>query len=104
MYFNLVGQHAVVLDEAELALALLDCGGGVYSHRPFLFMRCDLVGCKDSLPLSPYNDRAKSIRTKLTRAIGTKKLLEPLVPMQEAETHEGCSKNASVLCTVTKEI
>lgn len=83
-----MGQHAVILNKSELALALLERKGAVYSDRPSLFMGGELVGWKDSLPLSPYDDRARAMRAMLARAIGTKALLETYAPMQEAETHQ----------------
>lgn len=81
-----MGQHAVVINDSELALALLERKGSIYSDRPSLFMANELVGWKDSLPLSPYNERHKTMRTMFAKAIGTKAQLETFAPMEEAET------------------
>ena len=86
VYCNLMGQHAVVINDSELALALLERKGSIYSDRPSLFMANELVGWKDSLPLSPYNDRHKAMRTMFAKAIGTKAQLKTFAPMEEAET------------------
>lgn len=86
MYCNLMGQHAVILNDAELAIALLERKGAIYSERPEMFMANELVGWKDSLPLSRYNERHKAMRTMFAKAIGTKAQLETFAPMEEAET------------------
>lgn len=83
-----MGQHAIILNDPELAFALLERKGSIYSDRPSMFMANELVGWKDSLPLSPLNDRHKTMRTMFAKAIGTRAQLEKYVPMEEAETQK----------------
>lgn len=81
-----MGQHVVILNDAELAVALLERKGAIYSDRPEAIFAGELVGWKDSLPFSQYNERLKTMRTMLAKTIGTKAQLEMLAPMEEVET------------------
>lgn len=83
-----MGQHVIILNDPELAFAMLERKGAIYSERPDMYMANKLVGWKDSLPLSPYNDRHKTMRTMFAKAIGTKSQLDAYLPMEEAEAQK----------------
>jgi len=86
VHVNLAGNHMVILNSLDSALALLDRKGQIYSDRPQFHFGGELVGWNLSLPLSCQGDRHKELRRMLLREIGTRNSLEQFIPMEEAET------------------
>jgi cytochrome P450 len=86
MSVSFLGQSIVILNSAAAASDLLDKRSGIYSDRPFLMMGGELVGWKNTLALTPYGSRFRSIRRMLHGLMGTKSALAPYRPQIELES------------------
>jgi hypothetical protein len=75
----------VILNDAELALELLDRKGAIYSDRPSMYMSCELVRWKNVMTLMPYSKSMREQRDLITRTIGSKAALATYESMMTAE-------------------
>jgi hypothetical protein len=85
MSITLLGQPMVIINSAAIASDMLDKKSGIYSDRPFLMMGSELVGWKNTLALTPYGARFRSIRRMIHGLMGTRAALSPYVPHIELE-------------------
>lgn len=85
------GQTIVVINSAKHAFALLDQRSGIYSDRPLLWMGGELVGWRNTLALTPYGDRFRSIRKKMHGLMGSPAVIAAhpakIPSLIELETH-----------------
>ncbi|TFK56140.1 cytochrome P450 [Heliocybe sulcata] len=86
MSLNVLGQTLIILNSSKLAIEMLDRKSSIYSDRPFLMMAGEIVGWKDTLALTPYGDRFRSIRKMFHGAIGTKSSIARYLPVEQRET------------------
>lgn len=83
---NLLGQRVVVLGSTKAAFELLDKRGAAYSDRPFLPVACGIVGHIRTIPMLSYNETARKLRRMITKAVGTRVLVDELMPMMSENT------------------
>jgi hypothetical protein len=86
MSVSLLGQPIIIINSAAAAYDLLDKRSGIYSDRPSLMMGGELVGWKNTLALTPYGARFRSIRRMLHGLMGTRSALLPYRPQIELES------------------
>lgn len=87
MSLNILGQPLIILNSVTHARALLDAKSSNYSDRPTLVMASELVGWKNTLALTSYGSRFRSIRRMLHRLMGSRPTFtERFGPMLELET------------------
>lgn len=86
MSITLLGQPLVIINSTSVASEMLDKKSGIYSDRPFLMMGGELVGWKNTLALTPYGSRFRSIRRMLHNLMGTRAALAPYFPHLELES------------------
>lgn len=86
-HVEVLGQHIVVLNNANVAMEMLDKKGTSYSDRPVLPMGGELVGWKHTLVLLPYGDHFREYRKNFARVIGSRAAMDTYHPIEEIETH-----------------
>ncbi|KAG6333885.1 hypothetical protein ID866_5198 [Astraeus odoratus] len=86
-HMEILGQHLIILNNAKVAIEMLDKKSSIYSDRPVLPMGGELVGWKDTLVLLPYGDRLREYRKNFHRVIGIRASMEIYNPVEEQETH-----------------
>ncbi|EPQ59616.1 cytochrome P450 [Gloeophyllum trabeum ATCC 11539] len=86
MSVNVLGQTMVILNSPKLAVDMLERKSSIYSDRPTLTMGGEIVGWKNTLVLTGYGDRFRSIRKMFHSVIGTKALTTQFLPVEERET------------------
>ncbi|KAI1386111.1 putative cytochrome P450 oxidoreductase OrdA-like protein [Hypoxylon trugodes] len=69
---TMMGQTIVIVNDAQLAFELLEKRSAKYSSRPRQVFVGEMMGWENSLGLSPYNNRFRSYRKKMTRVLSTK--------------------------------
>ena len=67
---------------------MLDKKGIKYSDRPVLPFLGDLIGCKHSLALLPYNETLRETRRHSHRIIGTRAAVEEFSDVQVMAIHK----------------
>ena len=83
----MLGQHIFVLNNANVAVDMLDKKSSIYSDRPVLPMGGELVGWKHTLVLLPYGDRFREYRKNFARVIGSRAVMDAYHPIEQVETH-----------------
>jgi hypothetical protein len=83
---EVLGQHIIVLNNADVAMEMLDKKSSFYSDRPVLPMGGELVGWKNTLVLLPYGDRLREYRKNFARVIGSRAAMNTYHPIEEMET------------------
>jgi hypothetical protein len=78
----------VILNSAEVVIAMLDKKGSIYSDRPVMQMGGELVGWKNSLVLQRYGERLRGYRRLFYKVIGTDQSMSEYYPVEEIETHK----------------
>lgn len=86
-HVEVLGQHIVVLNNADVAMEILDKKSSSYSDRPVLPMGGELVGWKNTLVLLPYGDRLREYRKNFARVIGSRAAMSTYHAIEEMETH-----------------
>jgi hypothetical protein len=87
MSVTIFGQTIIILNSAAHAHALLDKRSAICSDRPMLVMGGELVGWKNTLALTPYNARFRSIRRLLHQLMGScTGVTTRFAPIMELET------------------
>jgi hypothetical protein len=85
---SIFGQRMVILNNAQLAMDMLDKKSSIYSDRPVIQMGGELVGWKNALVLLPYGDRFRNYRKMFHQVIGTPAAMAAFNPIEEEETHK----------------
>jgi len=83
---EVLGQHIIILNNADVAMEMLDKKSSFYSDRPVLPMGGELVGWKNTLVLLPYGDRLREYRKNFARVIGSRAAMHTYHPIEEMET------------------
>ncbi|KAG5637386.1 hypothetical protein H0H81_004763 [Sphagnurus paluster] len=65
------GQPIIILNSADVALAMLSGKSEIYSDRPTLPMAGELVGWKNTMPLVRYGDTSRKYRKLFHQLFGT---------------------------------
>ncbi|KAF8558813.1 cytochrome P450 [Imleria badia] len=86
-HIEILGQHIVILNNANVAMEMLDKKSSSYSDRPVFPMGGELVGWKNTFVLLPYGDRFREYRKNFARMIGSRAAMESYHPIEESETH-----------------
>jgi cytochrome P450 len=81
------GQTMVVVNDARVAIDMLDKHGAIYSDRPSIPMGGELVGWKNTLVLVPYGERHRTYRRLAHQLFGNSATMKAFHPVEEVETH-----------------
>ncbi|KAI1078886.1 cytochrome P450 [Whalleya microplaca] len=81
---TVMGQSIIIINDARLALELLEKRSVKFSSRPRQVFGGEMVGWENSLGLSPYNDRFRAHRKNMNRIIGSKTTAAQFNTLQEA--------------------
>ncbi|KAJ4328639.1 hypothetical protein N0V84_000828 [Fusarium piperis] len=82
---TVMGQTLVIINDAQLAFALLEKRSLKHSSRPRQIFAGEMLGWENSLGLSQYNDRFRTYRKNMSRIIGSKTAAAQYSTLQEAE-------------------
>ncbi|PYH45575.1 cytochrome P450 [Aspergillus saccharolyticus JOP 1030-1] len=82
---TVLGQRLIILNDAKLALELLEKRSAVHSDRPKMPF-AELAGWGDGLVILPYASKFKAYRKHLHREIGSKASIARFHALQEVET------------------
>ncbi|THH20292.1 hypothetical protein EW146_g1063 [Bondarzewia mesenterica] len=72
VHIKALGQHMIIVNDGDAAVKMLNKKSNIYSDRPVQMMAGELIGWKNSIPLTPYGDRLRTYRSMLHRVIGTR--------------------------------
>jgi hypothetical protein len=72
MSVTIFGQPLIIVNSVAHARALLDVKSAIYSDRPKLVMGGELVGWENTLALTPYGSRFRSIRRLVHGLMGSR--------------------------------
>jgi hypothetical protein len=86
MSVTLLGQTIVVLNSARSVHAVLENGSSNSSDRPWLHFACEMVGWKNALGMSQYDNRLRTMRKMVAKTIGTRNHMNVYHPGVELET------------------
>ncbi|KAF5368055.1 hypothetical protein D9758_004476 [Tetrapyrgos nigripes] len=84
---SVFGQTIVVVNDAQVAVDMLDKHSAIYSDRPSIPMGGELVGWKNTLVLVPYGERFRSYRRLAHQLFGNAATMKAFHPVEEVETH-----------------
>ncbi|KAH7025683.1 cytochrome P450 [Microdochium trichocladiopsis] len=87
VYFNVLGNHMIVLNTQKVANEILDKRGAIYQDRPN-FVLFDVMGWGLTLTFMPYGPRFKLHRSALQTGF-TKTAITNYRPIQEDEARQG---------------
>ncbi|KAJ7753359.1 cytochrome P450 [Mycena maculata] len=87
MSVTLLNQTIVILNSARSVHAVLENHSANSSNRPSLLFACEMVGWKNALGMSQYDNRLKSMRKMVAKAIGTRSHMDVYQPGVQIETH-----------------
>lgn len=90
VYFNVLGNHMVVLNTQKAANELLDKRGANYQDRP-RFVLFDVMGWGLTLTFLPYGPRFRLHRSALQTGF-TKTAITNYRPIQEDEARQAVSR------------
>lgn len=90
MYFNVLGNHMIVLNSQKAANELLDKRGAIYQDRP-RFVLFDVMGWGLTLTFMPYGPRFKLHRSVLQTGF-TKSAITNYRPIQEDEARQAVAR------------
>ncbi len=82
---TLLGTTLIILNDAKIALELMERRGGIHSSRPDMVFSMQMCGWKHATSSQPYGDRLRSYRQRFHRFFGTQASLARYGPVQEAE-------------------
>ncbi|KAF5963181.1 oxidoreductase [Fusarium bulbicola] len=82
---TVMGQTIIIINNWKLASQLLAKRSAKHSSRPKLVMAGEMVGWKNSLGFSPYNDRFRTHRKNMARITGSKRAVAKYDRLQEVE-------------------
>lgn len=83
---NLLGQRVVILGSVQAAFDLLDKQSLNYSDRPYLPVACGIVGHVRTVPMVSYGEKMRKLRRMITKAVGTRALVDEFMPLMAANT------------------
>ncbi|PYH85820.1 cytochrome P450 [Aspergillus uvarum CBS 121591] len=81
---SVLGQRLIILNDANLAIELLEKRSAIHSDRPKMPF-AELAGWGDGLVILPYSSRFKAYRKSLHREIGSKASVARFNALQEVE-------------------
>ncbi|TFY79433.1 hypothetical protein EWM64_g4581 [Hericium alpestre] len=87
IYMNLFGQPAIIVNDVDIAIAMLDKKSSIYSDRPVLVVGGQVVGFENGVALERYRDRWREKRRMMHRHISTRSSMEKFYGAEELETH-----------------
>lgn len=87
MSVTLLNQTIVILNSARSVQAVLENHSTNSSNRPSLLFACEMVGWKNALGMAQYDNRLKTMRKMVAKAIGTRSHMDIYSPGVEIETH-----------------
>jgi cytochrome P450 len=90
VYFNVLGNHLVVLNSQHVAKEILDKRGAIYQDRP-RFVLFDVMGWGLTLTFMKYGPRFKLHRSNLQTSF-TKTAITNYRPIQEDEARKAVSR------------
>ncbi|CAK7217402.1 hypothetical protein SBRCBS47491_003153 [Sporothrix bragantina] len=90
VYFNVLGNHMIVLNSQKVANELLDKRGAIYQDRPN-FILFDVMGWGLTLTFMPYGPRFKLHRSALQTGF-TKTAIANYRPIQEDEARQATAR------------
>ncbi|KAJ9604249.1 hypothetical protein H2200_011083 [Cladophialophora chaetospira] len=90
VYFNVLGNHMVVLNSQKIANEILDKRGANYQDRPS-FVLFDVMGWRLTLTFMPYGPRFKLHRSVLQTGF-TKTAIANYRPIQEDEARQAVAR------------
>ncbi len=90
VYFNVLGNHMIVLNSQKVANELLDKRGAIYQDRPN-FVLFDVMGWGLTLTFLPYGPRFKLHRSALQTGF-TKTAIANYRPIQEDEARRAVAR------------
>lgn len=90
VYFNVLGNHMIVLNSQKVANELLDKRGATYQDRPN-FILFDVMGWGLTLTFMPYGPRFKLHRAALQTGF-TKTAITNYRPIQEDEARQAVAR------------
>ncbi|KAI6083793.1 putative cytochrome P450 oxidoreductase OrdA-like protein [Hypoxylon rubiginosum] len=82
---TVMGQTMVIVNDARIALELLEKRSVIYSSRPRQIFAGEIIGWGNALANSLYNDRFRTYRKNISRIIGSKVTAAQFDKLQEAE-------------------
>lgn len=80
-----MGQTIVIINDAKLAFELMEKRSAIHSSRPRQVFAGEMLGWKNSLGLSPYNNHFRTYRKNMARIIGSKSSASQFDELQEEE-------------------
>ncbi|KAJ7649359.1 cytochrome P450 [Mycena polygramma] len=87
MSVTLLNQTIVILNSTRSVQAVLENHSAKSSNRPSLLFACEMVGWKNSLGMAQYDNRLKSMRKMVAKAIGSRTHIATYSAGIEIETH-----------------
>jgi hypothetical protein len=85
---SVFSQQMIIVNSVEVAIAMLDRKGSIYSNRPVIQMAGELIGWKHTTALQNYGERLRSHRRFFSRLIGTSQTMSQYHALEEMETHK----------------
>ncbi|KAI0400732.1 putative cytochrome P450 oxidoreductase OrdA-like protein [Xylaria palmicola] len=82
---TVLGQSIIIINDARLAFELFEKRSAKYSSRPKQVFASELVGWENTIGLSPYNRRFRTMRKNLARLIGSQAAVAQFGDLQTAE-------------------
>ncbi|KAI1759439.1 putative cytochrome P450 oxidoreductase OrdA-like protein [Hypoxylon sp. FL1150] len=82
---TVLGQTMVILNDARLALELMEKRSAIHSSRPQQKFAGEIIGWENAVGITPYNDRFRTHRKNMGRIIGSKATASQFDTLQEAE-------------------
>jgi len=80
---HVLGRDVIIINDADIAMDLLDKRSLVYSDRPRMIFTRELVGWKDMLAVVEYGDTFRTERKYLHQVFGTQKAISKFYPLQD---------------------
>ena len=82
---KVMGQTLIIINDAALAFELMEKRSVIHSSRPKQIFAGEMLGWKNSLGLSPYNNHFRTYRKNMARIIGSSSSASQFNDLQEEE-------------------
>jgi cytochrome P450 len=83
VYVNVIGSNLVVVNSMEMASAMLDGKGSIYSERPYMHYVGTMVGFGEAMLLLNEGPHLKEQRRLFSQWLGNKTAFEQFVSIME---------------------
>ncbi|KAH8897936.1 cytochrome protein [Thozetella sp. PMI_491] len=84
---TVLGTTLIIINDADIALELMDKRGSKYSARPVMVFGMEMCGWSNALSSQQYTPRFRAYRSRIHKVIGTPSVLSRFYPLQEVEVH-----------------